>query len=150
MMPPEGQELREHMRQKYGTNRQQSNAARARLTGVGDSLGFSFDFYEGQRIYNTFLAHQLLLWAAQQGKQTELETALFESYFSKQENVGEPSVRCTRARSAHGATRPWARSIMVSLMSSPRYLESSGRSSSRRRAASRPVPQPSSMTEQAV
>jgi len=92
MMPPEGQELREHMGQKYGTNRQQSDAARDRLGKVGDSLGFSFNFYEGQRIYNTFLAHQLLKWAEQKGKQSELELALFESYFSKQENVGDEKV----------------------------------------------------------
>ncbi len=91
-MPPEGQELREHMGQKYGTNREQSDAARSRLTGVGGSLGFSFNFYEGQRIYNTFLAHQLLAWAAQHGKQSELEMALFESYFSKQENIGDEKV----------------------------------------------------------
>lgn len=92
MMPPEGQELREHMGQKYGTNRQQSDAARERLAKVGDALGFSFNFYEGQRIYNTFLAHQLLKWAEQQGKQSELELALFESYFSQQQNVGEEKV----------------------------------------------------------
>ena len=89
MMPPEGQELREHMTEKYGTNRQQGDAARSRLASVGDSLGFSFNFYEGQRIYNTFLAHQLLKWAEQEGKQSELELALFESYFSNQENVGD-------------------------------------------------------------
>lgn len=88
-MPPEGQELREHMGQKYGTNRQQSDAARERLTSVGESLGFSFNFYEGQRIYNTFSAHQLLKWAEQHGKQSELEMALFESYFSREENVGD-------------------------------------------------------------
>jgi len=92
MMQPEGQELREHMGQKYGTNREQSDAARGRLTGVGDSLGFSFNFYEGQRIYNTFLAHQLLAWAAQHHKQSALEMALFESYFSKQENIGDEKV----------------------------------------------------------
>jgi predicted DsbA family dithiol-disulfide isomerase len=92
MMPPEGQELREHMGQKYGSTRQQSDAARARLAGIGDSVGFSFNFYEGQRIYNTFLAHQLLAWAEPQGKQSALEIALFESYFSKQENVGDERV----------------------------------------------------------
>jgi predicted DsbA family dithiol-disulfide isomerase len=92
MMPPEGQELREHMGQKYGTNRQQSDAARERLAKAGNALGFSFNFYEGQRIYNTFLAHQLLKWAEQQGKESELELALFESYFSQQENVGEEKV----------------------------------------------------------
>lgn len=90
MMREEGQELREHMGEKYGSTRQQSDAVRARLTSIGESLGFSFNFYEGQRIYNTFLAHQLLKWAEQEGKQSEFELELFESYFSLQENVGDP------------------------------------------------------------
>ena len=90
-MPEEGQELREHMGQKYGSTFEQSQAARKRLASIGDSVGFSFNFYEGQRIYNTFLAHQLLRWAEEQGKQTEMELALFESYFSEQENVGDPA-----------------------------------------------------------
>jgi predicted DsbA family dithiol-disulfide isomerase len=97
MMPVEGQELREHMGEKYGSTPQQSDAARARLSSIGDSIGFSFNFYEGQRIYNTFLAHQLLAWAAQHDKQAELELALFEAYFSRQENVGEPEVLATIA-----------------------------------------------------
>ena len=92
MMPEEGQELREHMGQKYGSTFEQSQAVRKRLADIGDSVGFSFNFYEGQRIYNTFLAHQLLRWAEEQGKQTEMELALFESYFSKEENVGDPAI----------------------------------------------------------
>ena len=44
------------------------------------------------RIHNTFRAHQLLHWAGEQGKQTELELALFESYFSREENVNEPEM----------------------------------------------------------
>jgi predicted DsbA family dithiol-disulfide isomerase len=44
------------------------------------------------RIYNTFLAHQLLHWAAHTGKQTELKLALFEAFFSRRENVGDPNM----------------------------------------------------------
>ncbi|MCB1847437.1 MAG: DsbA family oxidoreductase [Halieaceae bacterium] len=88
-MPPEGQELREHLAQKYGTSPQQSQAARQRLTELGDSLGFHFDYYDGMRIYNTFSAHQLLHWAGEQGRQTELKLALFEAFFSRRENVGD-------------------------------------------------------------
>ena len=91
-MPPEGQELREHLAQKYGTSAAQSLAARARLTQIAESLGVEFRFYEGMRIHNTFRAHQLLHWAAEQGKQTQLELALFESYFSREENVNDPNV----------------------------------------------------------
>jgi predicted DsbA family dithiol-disulfide isomerase len=111
MMPEAGQELREHMGQKYGTTPQQSDAARERLTRIGDSLGFSFNFYEGQRIYNTFLAHQLLSWADQHGKQRELELELFESYFSEQENVGDPDA-LARIASRVGLDEEEARALL--------------------------------------
>jgi len=88
-MPPLGQELREHIALKYGTTPEQSRMARSRLTELGASLGFSFDYFDGMRIYNTFLAHQLLHWAAHTGKQTELKLALFEAFFSRRENVGD-------------------------------------------------------------
>ena len=58
------------------------------MTALGDALGFTFDYYDGMRIYNTFLAHQLLHWAEGQGRQTELKLALFEAFFSRRENVG--------------------------------------------------------------
>ena len=88
-MPPLGQELREHIALKYGTTPEQSQLARSRLTELGASLGFSFDYFDGMRIYNTFLAHQLLHWAAHAGKQTALKLALFEAFFSRRENVGD-------------------------------------------------------------
>ena len=88
-MPPEGQELREHLAQKYGSSPEQSRGARERLTELGDALGFTFDYFDGMRMYNTFNAHQLLYWAAQQGKQTPLKLALFDAFFSRRENVGD-------------------------------------------------------------
>ncbi len=91
-MPPRGQELREHIALKYGTTPEQSRGARSRLTELGASLGFSFDYFDGMRIYNTFLAHQLLHWAAASGKQTALKLALFEAFFSRRENVGDPNM----------------------------------------------------------
>jgi predicted DsbA family dithiol-disulfide isomerase len=91
-MPPEGQDLREHIGEKYGTTPGQSQAARTRLTEIAESLGVEFRFHEGMRIHNTFRAHQLLHWAGEQGKQTELELALFESYFTRQENVDDEEV----------------------------------------------------------
>lgn len=91
-MPAEGQDLREHVAQKYGTSPQQSAAARSRLTQIAESLGIEFRFFEGMRIHNTFRAHQLLHWAGEQGKQTELELSLFESYFSREENPDEQAV----------------------------------------------------------
>jgi predicted DsbA family dithiol-disulfide isomerase len=88
-MPPEGQDLREHLVQKYGTTPEQSQAARARLSSLGESLGFTFDYFDGMRMANTFHAHQLLHWASEQGCQSELKLALFEAFFSRREDVGD-------------------------------------------------------------
>jgi predicted DsbA family dithiol-disulfide isomerase len=85
----EGQDLHEHLAQKYGSSVSQSQAARARLSELGDSLGFTFDYYEGMRMVNTFRAHQLLHWAQEQGLQTELKLALFEAFFSRREDVND-------------------------------------------------------------
>jgi predicted DsbA family dithiol-disulfide isomerase len=88
-LPPEGQDLREHLAEKYGASAEQSRDARSRLSELGTSLGFRFDYFDGMRIYNTFRAHQLLYWAGGKGKQTQLKLALFESFFSRRENVGD-------------------------------------------------------------
>lgn len=91
-MPPEGQDLREHIAQKYGASEEQSKGVRAQMTELGDSLGFKFDYFDGMRMYNTFQAHQLLHWAEEQELQTELKLALFEAFFSRRENVSDPEL----------------------------------------------------------
>ena len=91
-MPPEGQELREHLAQKYGVSPEQSKSARDRLTGLGESLGFTFDYFDGMRMVNTFRAHQLLHWAREQGLQTELKLMLFEAFFTRREDVSDAHV----------------------------------------------------------
>lgn len=90
-MPPEGQDLREHIAQKYGSSEQQSRGARQRLVEIGDSLGFQFDYFEGMRMVNTFKAHQLLAWAAESGKQTALKLALFKAFFTERKDVSKIS-----------------------------------------------------------
>jgi predicted DsbA family dithiol-disulfide isomerase len=91
-MSEKGQDLREHLTQKYGASPEQSQTARARLSELGDSLGFTFDYFDGMRMVNTFRAHQLLHWAGEQGRQTELKLSLFEAFFSRREDVNDPAV----------------------------------------------------------
>jgi predicted DsbA family dithiol-disulfide isomerase len=98
-MPEEGQDLREHLAQKYGTTPTQSQGARARLTALGESLGFTFDYFDGMRMVNTFRAHQLLYWSAGLGLQTELKLALFAAFFSRRKNVNDPQVLADVAQS---------------------------------------------------
>lgn len=91
-MPEEGQGLSEHLSQKYGSSFAQGQQMRARMSALGTSLGFTFDYFDGMRIVNTFRAHQLLHWASEQGRQTELKLALFDAFFTRRENVNVPEV----------------------------------------------------------
>ena len=98
-MPAEGQDLREHIAMKYGTSPSQSSGARSRLTELGESLGFTFDYYDGMRMVNTFAAHQLLHWAGLNGLQTELKLALFSAFFSERKDVSQHDVLVATAES---------------------------------------------------
>jgi predicted DsbA family dithiol-disulfide isomerase len=112
-MPPEGQDLREHIAQKYGASQEQSKGLRARMTELGNSLGFKFDYFDGMRMYNTFQAHQLLHWAEEQGSQTKLKLALFEAFFSLRENVSDPELLVVIAARA-GLDSEQAREVLES------------------------------------
>ena len=87
-MPQEGQEITEHITQKYGITVEQSEQNRAAIKERGLSVGYEFGNRGGGRIYNTFDAHRLLHWAHEVGKQTELKLALFNLYFQQS---GDPS-----------------------------------------------------------
>ncbi|MFT6925888.1 MAG: putative DsbA family dithiol-disulfide isomerase [Psychromonas sp.] len=88
-MPFEGEHLGEHLRHKYGSTKEQSIKSRQHIIETGKALGFEFCFNENSRIFNSFLAHQLLHWAKSYDKQTVLKLALFDLYFTQQQN---PSV----------------------------------------------------------
>ena len=83
-MPPEGQDIAEHLAEKYGASAAQSAATREAIRQRGAALGFSFDMGTRSRIYNTFDAHRLLMWAHTQSpaQQRALKMALFTAYFS--------------------------------------------------------------------
>lgn len=81
-MPPEGQDIDEHLVQKYGSTPAQLAQNREVLRERGAAVGF--EFRSRSRVYNTFDAHRLLHWAAEQGRQQEraLKHALLRAYFS--------------------------------------------------------------------
>ncbi len=91
-MVPEGQDIGEHLSEKYGATPEQGAQTREMIRARGAELGFTFDMGARSRIYNTFDAHRLLHWAEQQGRQRELKMALFEAYFTKGESPGEHAV----------------------------------------------------------
>lgn len=117
-MPAEGQDLREHIAQKYGSSAEQSQQARSRLSSIGESLGFQFDYFDGMRVVNTFCAHQLLHWAEAQGKQTALKLALFSAFFTQRQDVSNEDV-LVRAAGSVGLSETDAQEVL----SSGRYAD---------------------------
>ena len=96
-MPPEGQDITEHLTQKYGSTPAQQAQAREGIRVRGADLGFIFRKEGRDRIYNTFDAHRLLHWADQPetqpaGRQHALKNQLFEAYFTNGKSPAEHDV----------------------------------------------------------
>lgn len=85
-MPAEGQDIEEHLHEKYGSTAEQAAQVRENIRARGAELGFAFSMQGRSRIYNTFDAHRLLHWAGLEGFQLQLKQALFKAYFSEGEN----------------------------------------------------------------
>ncbi len=81
-MGPAGQDITEHLTEKYGSTPEQAQAARENIRARGAALGFEFAMDKRSRIYNTFDAHRLLHWAEIEGKQMALKKALLKAYFT--------------------------------------------------------------------
>ena len=91
-MPPGGQDIGEHLFQKYGASPEQGAKTREMIRARGAEVGFRFEMDKRARIYNTFDAHRLLHWAGLQGRQHALQLALFEAYFTRGESPAEHEV----------------------------------------------------------
>ncbi|MFJ4142401.1 DsbA family oxidoreductase [Pseudomonas sp. NPDC089734] len=86
-MAAEGQDIKEHIAEKYGSTPEQIKDIHENIRARGAELGFVFSQGE-RRIYNTFDAHRLLHWAELEGKQQALKQALFSAYFT---DLADPS-----------------------------------------------------------
>lgn len=91
-MPPAGQDINEHLAEKYGATPEQSEQTRDMIRARGEAVGFSFALDKRSRIYNTFDAHRLLHWAELEGRQLALKHALLKAYFTDGENPGAHEV----------------------------------------------------------
>lgn len=81
-MAPEGQDIAEHLGEKYGLSPEQLAQNSENIRARGESVGFTFSMGARRRIYNTFDAHRLLHWAEGEGRQHALKQALFKAYFT--------------------------------------------------------------------
>ena len=88
-MPVEGQDMQEHLIEKYGITEQQSVQNREMISQRGKEVGFDFNFSQHMRMINSFDLHRLLAWAKEQGKQHELQMALFSAHFTNNQPLNE-------------------------------------------------------------
>ncbi len=117
-MPAEGQNVVEHVVQKYGSTPEQSAANRTAIHARAAEVGFTMKTGAESRIWNTFDAHRLLHWAGLEGRQADLKHALFDAHFTEGLNVSDPDVLAQVAERA-GLNGAAARDVL----SSGRYGE---------------------------
>jgi predicted DsbA family dithiol-disulfide isomerase len=82
-MPPGGQDLFEHLNQKYGSSKEQQAQMYQNIKARGAEVGFAFHPTGRGRIFNTFDAHRLLHWAEVEGAdgdQLRLKKAFLQAY----------------------------------------------------------------------
>jgi predicted DsbA family dithiol-disulfide isomerase len=99
-MPDGGQNIVEHVAQKYGSTTEQSDANRTMIIARAAELGFTMAMSSKSRIYNTFDAHRLLHWAGLAGHQAELKHALFAANFTDNKDMADRSVLVEAAECA--------------------------------------------------
>ena len=101
-MPAGGQDITEHLTQKYGSTPEQQAGSREAIRQRGESLGFTFRREGRGRVYNTFNAHRLLHWADLQdaAKQHALKKALLRAYFTDGKSPEDKDVLVAAAAEA--------------------------------------------------
>ncbi len=97
-MPPEGEDIVEHLTRKYGITPEQVRRNGDALRERGAAVGFAFDLQARSRTWNSFDAHRLLHWAGtiDPAAQRALKHALLRAYHGRGENPGarEVLLRC--------------------------------------------------------
>ncbi|MFG6413777.1 DsbA family oxidoreductase [Roseateles sp. DC23W] len=94
-MGPEGQDIEEHLAQKYGAGPAQLAGTRQAIRERGAALGFDFRSEARSRIYNTRDGHRLLHWVEETFgavQQRTLKVALLKAYFTEGRNVSDRAV----------------------------------------------------------
>ncbi len=103
-MPPEGENIVEHIGREYGSTPEQSAANRAMITERAAEAwpGFEMRMGPDSRIWNTFDAHRLLHWAGTVGEaeQRALKAALFTAHFTDGRTMTDAGVLADAAEAA--------------------------------------------------
>lgn len=112
-----GQDIAEHLTQKYGSTPEQQAQIRETIRQRGAEVGFTFNMAGRGRIYNTFDAHRLLHWAGEQtdrpGAQLALKQALLQACHEHRQAMDEHPVLLAAVRQA-GLDEARAEQVLIS------------------------------------
>ncbi|ARE38410.1 2-hydroxychromene-2-carboxylate isomerase/DsbA-like thioredoxin domain [Rhodovulum sp. P5] len=98
-MPKGGMDRRTYLETKFGGK---ENAAKvyAEIDEKAREAGLEIDFAAISRTPNTLDAHRLIHWAGIEGRQQPVVSFLFEAYFHKGQDIGDPAVLTSVAERA--------------------------------------------------
>jgi predicted DsbA family dithiol-disulfide isomerase len=85
MMPVGGQDVVEHLTEKYGISPEQVQINQQNIYTRGAEVGFSFHPEGRKRVYNTFNCHRLMFWAEEKfdaQAALNLKKELLAAYFT--------------------------------------------------------------------
>jgi predicted DsbA family dithiol-disulfide isomerase len=102
-MPPEGEDIVDHLMRKYRITQEQVAQNHEHIRERGADVGFSFNMEGRKRTYNTFDAHRLLHWAAEQDDadaQRRLKWRLLSAYFTEGQDPSSHEVLLTAVEKA--------------------------------------------------
>lgn len=99
-MAPEGEPILDHLSRKYGRSLAEIKATQDQIGAIAETLGLNFSKAQVRLAHNTTDAHRLLIWAREQGRQTELSLALFDAYFGHARNPSDPEILRQAAETA--------------------------------------------------
>lgn len=111
-----GQDITEHLTQKYGSSPGQQQQIRDTIRERGADVGFAFRMEGRDRIYNTFDAHRMLHWADVEGsadQQHALKKALLTAYFTEGQSPASHEVLVAAAEKV-GLSAERAKAILAS------------------------------------
>lgn len=106
-MGPGGQDITEHLSQKYGSTQEQQAAIRETIRQRGAAAGFEFSSDGRGRVYNTFNAHRLLHWVgeAHPDKQPALKMALLQACHRDRKAMDDAEVLLQAVKAAELDTK---------------------------------------------
>ena len=99
-MPPEGEPILDHLCRKYGKDAASIERMQGEMIALAEPLGLNFQGARERRAHNTFDAHRVLAWAAEQGRETALQLALFDAYFGEARDPSDPAILREKAVAA--------------------------------------------------